>query len=113
MEPVANTGAFDCTFLDEISEETILENLRLRFKIGKVKKNYHSSFSFSAHYTECWTRCRIEESFLCQYSKSNPYLKGVDLPVRISSIMGSGGIVGGTNFTILSATINSPPTVSL
>ena len=37
MEPVANTGAFDCTFLDEISEETILENLRLRFKIGKVK----------------------------------------------------------------------------
>ena len=38
MEPVANTGAFDCTFLDEISEETILENLRLRFKIGKVKK---------------------------------------------------------------------------
>ena len=47
MEPVANTGAFDCTFLDDISEETILENLRLRFKIGKVKIIL---FSFSAHF---------------------------------------------------------------
>ena len=35
-EAKADIGSYDCTFLDDIDEETIVETLRTRFKLGKV-----------------------------------------------------------------------------
>ena len=35
-EAMAAIGSYDCTFLDDIDEETIVETLKTRFKLGKV-----------------------------------------------------------------------------
>lgn len=32
----AANGTYDCTYLDNVDEEGLVENLRVRFELGKV-----------------------------------------------------------------------------